>query len=108
MSKVCEYQGYYIDYDEETGEEDVLKCMLFTNEGVWDEYCYCDEEERNNCMLYKYSKYIEEKEQEIERLHSIIKKVRECIEHAQNYGREKVIYVNGNDILEILKGEEKC
>ena len=77
MSKVCEYQGYYIDYDEETGEEDVLKCQLFTDEGEWNEYCYCDEEERNNCMLYKYSKYIEEKGKEIERLNNIID---ECAE----------------------------
>lgn len=73
MSKVCEYQGYYIDYDEETGEEDVLKCNLFTDEGEWNEYCYCDEEERNNCMLYKYSKYIEEKDKEIEKLRKLLR-----------------------------------
>ena len=40
---------------------------------------------------------------EIERLHSIIKEVREYIEHAQNYGKEKILYINGNDILEILE-----
>lgn len=35
-----------------------------------------------------------------------IKEVREYIEHAQNYGKEKILYINGNDILEILdKGE---
>ena len=45
---------------------------------------------------------LEEANKEIERLHSIIKEVREYIEHAQNYGKEKVIYVNGKDILEIL------
>ena len=74
MNKVCEYQGYYIDYDDEELEQDVLKCMLFTNEGIWDEYCYCDEEERNNCMLYKYSKYIEEKNQKIIELEETIRK----------------------------------
>lgn len=36
---------------------------------------------------------------------SRIEKVREYIEHTQNYGKEKVLYVNGNDILKILKGE---
>lgn len=48
-----------------------------------------------------------EKDKEIERLENIIKEVRKYIEHAQNYGREKIIYVNGNDILEILDKENK-
>lgn len=39
---------------------------------------------------------------------NIIKEVREYIEHTQNYGKEKILYINGNDILEILnKGSDK-
>ena len=38
---------------------------------------------------------------------SRIEKAIEYIEHTQNYGKEKVLYVNGNDILKILKGETK-
>lgn len=43
----------------------------------------------------------------IEQLNNIIHNAIEYIEHAQNYGKEKVLYVNGNDILKILKGETK-
>lgn len=39
---------------------------------------------------------------ENKKLKSTIKEVREHIQHTQNYGKEKIIYVNGNDILEIL------
>ena len=39
-------------------------------------------------------------------LFRIQKEISEYIKHSQNYGKEKIIYVNGNDILEILdKGE---
>ena len=104
MSKVCEYQGYYLDYDEETGEKDVLKCQLFTDEGEWNEYCYCDEEERNNCILYKYSKYIEEKNKEIERLNNIIELANYYID---KYMYENYAYCGSEDRLkQILSGNE--
>ena len=42
-----------------------------------------------------------------ERLKELIKEVRDYIKHSQNYGKEKITYINGNDILEILdKGVE--
>ena len=44
-------------------------------------------------------KYIE---QMVNKRNKIIEEVREYIEHSQNYGKEKIIYINGNDILEIL------
>ena len=28
----------------------------------------------------------------------------EYIKHSQNYGKEKIIYINGNDLLNILEG----
>lgn len=73
---VCEYQGQYLDWDDdEHQEEDVIKCTLFTNEGIWDEYCYCDEEEAKECKLKSFVTLIEEKNiveksKEIERLNN--------------------------------------
>ena len=37
---------------------------------------------------------------------SRIDKAIEYIEHAQNFGKEKVIYVNGDDLLDILRGDD--
>ena len=51
--------------------------------------------------------HLEEKKKNGEVLLSRIEKAIEYIEHTQNYGKEKVLYVNGNDILKILKGETK-
>lgn len=47
-------------------------------------------------------KYIAEQVKEIERLHSIIKEVREYIENNNIYGNKKI-----DDILEILDKENK-
>ena len=52
----------------------------------------------------KYNKYLQSG---LAKANNIIKEAREYIEHAQNYGKEKIIYVNGNDILEILDKENK-
>ena len=46
----------------------------------------------------------EEKKAYIE-IYNRNQKAIEYIKHSQKYGKEKVVYVNGNDILEILKGE---
>ena len=53
MKKVCEYQGYYIDHEEDYGDVDVIKCRLFTNQGIWDAYCD-EEQECEECMLYRF------------------------------------------------------
>lgn len=53
------------------------------------------------------AKKIAEQDKEIERLNKRIDKAIEYIEHAQNYGKEKILYINGNDILEILDKENK-
>lgn len=67
--KCCEYQGYYLDWDDDAQEEqDVIKCILFTDKGIWDEYCYCDEEEAKECKLKRFVPLIEGKDKEIERL----------------------------------------
>lgn len=62
MKKNCEYQGHYLDWDDDIQEEvDVFKCKAFTDKGVWDNVeCYCTPEERDNCMLYKYLKMKDE------------------------------------------------
>ena len=72
--KCCEYQGKYLDWDDDAQEEqDVIKCTLFTDKGIWDEYCYCDEEEAKECKLKRFVPLIEEKDKEIERLKEEIK-----------------------------------
>ena len=49
----CKFKGQYIDYEEEYGDVDVIKCTLFTNQGIWD--AYCDEEQKcDECMLYRF------------------------------------------------------
>jgi hypothetical protein len=49
----CEFKGAYLDYDEDYGEMDVLKCTLFTHQGIWD--AYCDEDQKcEDCMLYRF------------------------------------------------------
>lgn len=111
MNRACEYQGYYLDCDDEFGEQDVLKCKLFTNEGIWDEYCYCDEKERDDCMLYKYSKFIEAKDKEIERLQNRINKALELI-YANAYDTERKECIDDlwgyvEELVDILKGSDK-
>ena len=61
-----------------------------------------------NEELEAQGKLIKELCKEIERLYSIIKEAREHIHLAQNYGKEKYLYINGDDVLEILDkvGEE--
>lgn len=62
----------------------------------------------NRTLRIKYEgikKLLKKQDKEIERLHSIIKEVREYIKHSQNYGKEKITYINGNDILKILDKE---
>ena len=54
-----------------------------------------------------YSSENDKLEREIERLHSIIKEVREHIHLAQTYGKKKYLYINGDDVLEILDKVEE-
>ena len=59
----CEYQRCDKQWDDDEQEEiQVLRCNLFAEEGSWEEYCDCDEQEAKECMLYKYKKLKEELE----------------------------------------------
>lgn len=53
-------------------------------------------------LLVDENEILQDRQYELE---DRIDKAIEYIEHAQNYGKEKILYINGNDILEILKGE---
>ena len=46
-------------------------------------------------------------QKENERLNNIINNTIEYIEHTQYYSKEKYLYVNGDDVLDILKGSDK-
>ena len=50
---------------------------------------------------------IEILQQENERLIENRKEAIEYIKHSQNYGKEKIIYINGDDLLNILGGDEE-
>lgn len=86
MKPICEYQGQFLEWDDDIGENETLKCTFFTDEGEWDEYCYCNEEERDDCKLYKYSKYIKEKDKEIDRLNNILDELEKDIKNLYTYG----------------------
>ncbi len=60
-NKKCEYLGNYKESIWDDGERDVEKCELFTDIGIWDEYCedYCYCSDHKNCKLYKYIKELE-------------------------------------------------
>lgn len=49
----CKFKGGYIDHEEGYGDVDVIKCRLFTNQGIWDAYCD-EEQECEECMLYRF------------------------------------------------------
>lgn len=63
IEKDCEYKGQYLEYDDEDGEYDVIKCSLFYNNEVYDDG-YCDSDtDKENCILYKYIKKVVEKKE---------------------------------------------
>ena len=58
-------------------------------------------------MLKDKAKETDELAKENLQLRTKISKAIEYIEHAQNYAKEKYLYVNGDDLLDILKGVDK-
>lgn len=79
-------------------EEDRLELkkelLVYSKEELIEKYI--DELEENSILTNQWYKSSQR-----------INKAIEYIEHTQNYGKEKILYINGNDILEILKGSDK-
>lgn len=63
ITKPCEYKIQTLEYDEDCGEDDVIKCALFNSYGVSD-YGYCDgDTDKEYCNLYQYIKKVVEKKE---------------------------------------------
>ena len=98
VNYVLVYGTPYLKYREFETFEDISKFLV-----------------NKDIVNYSIFKKLEDKEEvemiyrdnDIKYLKGIIKEVREYIEHSQNYGKEKILYINGNDILDILKGTDK-
>ena len=96
VNYVLMYGTPYLKYREFETFEDISKFLV--NKGIVNYSIFKKLEDKEEVeMIYR--------DNDINYLKGIIKEVREYIKHSQNYGKEKIIYVNGNDILDILDKE---
>jgi len=73
---------------------------------------YLEQEEWKDYINRIINNQVKEKDKEIERLNNICKRAVEYIKHSQSYGTMAQVmphlkpYVNGDDLLDILGGDE--